>query len=244
MSKKAVVVTGCSGGIGTSLVKTFQESNFDVIGLDIVEFDNEIDHFINTNLNKYCIDSNYRNEINEKIFAFTTDIEVLVNNAAVQILSSFIKLSIDDWNKSLNVNLSAPMLLSQSLSFCLEKNKGCIINIASIHGKLTKPKFVSYATSKSALIGLTKAMAVDLEGRIRVNSISPAAIYTKMLLDGFNNDETKVQLLNSIHPSKKIGRPEEVANLALMLASKKLSFLNGSNIELDGAISSVLKDLQ
>ena len=86
-------------------------------------------------------------------------------------------------------------------------------------------------------------MSVDLQGKVRVNSISPAAIDTPMLHDGFNNDEKKIEELNSIHPLQRIGRPKEVAKLALLLAEDDLGFINGANIQIDGGISNVLKDL-
>ena len=86
-------------------------------------------------------------------------------------------------------------------------------------------------------------MAVDLEGRVRVNAVSPAAIETKMLLDGFDNNEEKVKELEALHPVQRIGYPEDVAKLVLFLASENNGFIHGANISLDGGISSVLKDL-
>ena len=86
-------------------------------------------------------------------------------------------------------------------------------------------------------------MSVDLQGLVRVNSISPAAIDTQMLRDGFNNDENMVQKLNELHPIQRIGKPAEVSKLALLLAEDELGFINGANICIDGGISNVLKDL-
>ena len=108
---------------------------------------------------------------------------------------------------------------------------------------ITKKKFISYATSKSALVGLTKSMSVDLQGKVRVNSISPAAIDTPMLHEGFNNNEQNIKKLNSLHPSQRIGKPNEIAKLARFLAERDLGFLNGANLNIDGGISNVLKDL-
>jgi gluconate 5-dehydrogenase len=143
----------------------------------------------------------------------------------------------------MNVNFTAPLLLSQVFLGRLEKSKGSVINIASIHHQLTKKRFIAYATSKSALVGLTKALSVDLQGRVRVNAISPAAIDTQMLRDGFNNDEATVKMLRELHPSQRIGKPQEVSQLALLLAEDRLGFINGANLNIDGGISNVLKDL-
>jgi NAD(P)-dependent dehydrogenase (short-subunit alcohol dehydrogenase family) len=103
------------------------------------------------------------------------------------------EIKLEDWNQTMNVNLTGPLMLSQFFLAKLHKSGGSIINIASIHHQLTKKRFIAYATSKSALIGLTKAMSVDLQGWVRVNAISPAAIDTPMLRAGFDNDEHMVQ---------------------------------------------------
>ena len=170
-------------------------------------------------------------------------LDVLINNAAVQRLDRLENIKLEDWKESLDVNLTGPMMLSKLFLDRLEQSQGCIINIGSIHQQLTKPAFVTYATTKSALVGLTKALAVDLEGRVRVNAISPAAIETDMLRAGFNNDESAIEELRKIHPVQRIGYPADVAKLALFLASENNGFIHGANILLDGGISSVLKDL-
>jgi len=124
----------------------------------------------------------------------------------------------------------------------LEKEKGCIINIGSIHATQTKPRFVAYATSKAGLVGLTQALAIDLRDRVRINCISPAAVETEMLKAGFKDDEAGYKLLESYHPINRIGQPEEIAELCLFLSSDKCRFLTGTNIEVDGGISKRLYD--
>jgi NAD(P)-dependent dehydrogenase (short-subunit alcohol dehydrogenase family) len=244
MKKGTVVITGVSGGIGKSLADGFKDAGYYVIGLDAIESSNSnIDKFLLLDLDKYAVDLEYRNKMNTQILSYTSDIEVLINNAAVQLLDHIEDLKIEDWNKTLNVNLTSPLLLSQLLASQLEANNGNIINIASIHHQQTKAKFISYASSKSALVGLTRALAIDFNGRVRVNSISPAAIDTDMLRAGFENDEGKIKELNAIHPSGRIGKTDEVAQAALFIADIKSGFINGSNISLDGGISGVLKDL-
>ena len=243
-SKKSVVISGVSGGIGKSLAKNFHEAGYFVVGIDeVIVEDPFVDTFLEIDLDSYCIDQSYRNKMDNLLLPLMSSTSVLINNAAVQLLDHIEDLNLDDWQKSLNVNLTAAMLLSKLLDKTLSNNKGNIINIGSIHQDQTKASFISYATSKSALIGLTKALAVDFNGRVRVNAISPAAIDTDMLRAGFNHDESKIEALNAIHPSGRIGKTEEVAQLALFIASEKADFINGANIALDGGISSVLKDL-
>lgn len=245
MNKKTVVITGVLGGIGSQLAKTFKENDYEVVGLDLRnEPTPYCDKFFAFDLHQYCSNAAYKNEMEAVFDTEIPSLFLLINNAAVQILGSVEEVKLADWNQTLNVNLTGPLMLSQFFLSRLEKSFGSIINIASIHHQLTKKRFVAYASSKSALVGLTKAMSVDLQGRVRVNAISPAAIDTQMLRDGFDNDEAKVQLLNEIHPSQRIGKPQEVSQLALLLAEDKLGFINGANLNIDGGISNVLKDLE
>ncbi|WP_182922584.1 SDR family NAD(P)-dependent oxidoreductase [Pedobacter planticolens] len=242
---KTVLITGVLGGIGSQLAKTFKENKYKVIGLDIRTAPTpNCDQFYRFDLHQYCSDPVYKKEMEAIFEQEIPELFLLINNAAVQLLASVDELRLEDWNQTLNVNLTGPLMLSQFFLSRLEKSLGSIINIASIHHQLTKKRFVAYASSKSALVGLTKAMSVDLQGRVRVNAISPAAIDTQMLRDGFNNDEAKVQLLNELHPSQRIGKPQEVSQLALLLAEDKLGFINGANLNIDGGISNVLKDLE
>lgn len=242
--KRKVLITGVLGGIGSGLAKGFREKGYTVIGLDIKNQRSEYcDSFISFDLQKLCIDETYRKEMGKMFEARVPELDVLINNAAVQILGKIDELTLEDWNHTMQVNVTGPLLLSQMFLSRLEKSRGCIINITSIHHQLTKPRFIAYATSKSALVGLTKAMSVDLQGKVRVNCISPAAIDTPMLHAGFNDDLEMVQKLSDIHPLKRIGKPQEVSKLALLLAEDGLGFINGANIQIDGGISNVLKDL-
>jgi NAD(P)-dependent dehydrogenase (short-subunit alcohol dehydrogenase family) len=242
--KKSVLITGVLGGIGKELAIAFKEAGFYVYGLDIKQSDScDADTFIQFDLNRFADGGDYYKEWKDFFLRKINSLNVLINNAAVQRLGNVRTLELDDWKETLNVNLTGPLLLTQLFLPLLEKEAGSVINIGSIHQQLTKPNFVCYATSKSALIGLTKAMAVDLQGKVRVNAISPAAIETDMLRAGFNNDESALDELRKIHPVQRIGYPKDVAKMALFLASENSGFIHGANLSLDGGISSVLKDL-
>jgi NAD(P)-dependent dehydrogenase (short-subunit alcohol dehydrogenase family) len=245
MMQKTVLITGVLGGIGSGLAAAFLESGYRVIGLDIRETSPEdCDLFLHFDLNRYCEEAAYRSTMNQQFETHIPELDVLINNAAVQLLDSVDEMLLEDWNQTMNVNLTGPMLLSKYFLPKLEKTRGCIINIASIHQEQTKKRFVAYATSKSALVGLTKAMSVDLQGRVRVNAISPAAIDTPMLHEGFGHDSDLVRQLHELHPLQRIGKPAEVSKLALLLAEDGLGFINGANIQIDGGISNVLHDLK
>ena len=244
MSKKSVFITGVLGGIGSVLAKSFVEAGYFVYGSDVKASKNHnCHHFFHFDLNLFVKEADYRNEWKSNFQSTISFLDILINNAAVQLLDSLDDLKLTEWQETLNVNLTGPLLLSQCFLPLLEINNGTIINIGSIHQQLTKPRFISYATSKSALIGLTKALAVDLQGRVRVNAISPAAIETPMLLEGFQGDHNALSELKKIHPVRRIGYPKDIAKLALFLASENTGFIHGANFHLDGGIGAVLKDL-
>jgi len=245
---KTILITGALGGIGNILCKTFTKEGWEVIGMDVRVENGQAPfckYAFNTDLHQFVQEEVYRAEQLKKITAVLPNgLDALINNAAVQRLNHFDDIPLSEWQETFNVNLTGPMLLSQGLLNLLEQKQGSIINISSIHQQLTKRRFVAYATSKSALVGLTKAMAVDLQGRIRVNCISPAAVETDMLKAGFDNNEEALSELKRLHPSQSIGAPEEVAKCALFLTSEEVKFLNGANLQLDGGISSVLNDIR
>lgn len=244
MKNIAAVITGASGGIGQALCRAFKEAGYWIIGLDILPAAEYCDVFISANLDRYCESSDYREaidrEIKKNIGAYK--LLLLINNAAVQILKPTEEITLKDWSTTLNVNLAAPFLLSQSLLPQLEAARGSIINMASIHATLTKPGFVCYATSKAALVGLTRSLAVDLGPRVRVNAICPAAVATPMLSAGFKGKEKEFAELSRMHPIGRIATPDEVAQAALFLASAQASFVTGMSFNIDGGIGTRLHD--
>lgn len=244
--KPAALVSGAAGGIGQALVQAFARQGFDVIGLGQVS---QPAHFagrqyLQVDLQRLVKDEVFKAQALERIRQHLPGggLNVLVNNAAVQVLGGVESLSLADWHSTLNVNLLAPFVLTQGLLPELEAAKGSVINISSIHARLTKPNFVAYATSKAALSGMTRAMAVDLGGRVRVNAIEPAAIATDMLKAGFEGQPDAYAQLERCHPQGRIGTPEEVAALALSIAQGDLRFLHGACVGLDGGIGGRLHD--
>lgn len=243
--QKTVLITGASGGIGEALCCSFRREGYYVLGLDVLPSNCDVDSFIQSDLERLCRDEGYCVSIIEEVISNLGNnlkLDVLVNNAAIQVIKPIEQISSTDWIQSLNVNLVAPFLLSQKLFAFLERSGGSIVNIASIHARLTKPNFVCYATSKSALVGLTKSMAVEMGSKVRVNAICPAAVATPMLMAGFDGREDDYLLLSSMHPVSRIGQPSEIAEAALFLASDKARFINGACLELDGGIGSRLHD--
>lgn len=240
------IITGATGGIGRALCAAFAEAGYDVIAVDVraPEPPDGANACLELDLDRYCSSQEYRNMANARLRDAVNNgnLAALVNNAAVQIVKPVEKLTTEDWTSTLNVNVLAPFLLTQALLGELEAGAGAVVNIASIHASLTKPGFSAYATSKAALVGLTRSMAVELGGRVRVNAICPAAIDTDMLRAGFAGKEREFSLLEKAHPAGSIGAPDDVAKLAVFLASSGSAFLTGGVYPIDGAVGSRLHD--
>jgi len=241
---KTVLITGASGGIGKAMSALFFNEGFNVIATDKRNDEKlKCATFVQCDLKKIVRDNDYRNKmVNEFKSYFKDGLFTLINNAAEQILGAVEELTVQNWRDTLDVNLLAPFILSQSFIKELESSKGSIINISSIHQVLTKPGFTAYATSKAALSGLVRAMAVDLGGRVRVNAIAPAATSTPMLLAGFEGKEALFEQLSNMHPLGRISTPEEVAKVALFLSSGNAGSITGAVINVDCGISGRLHD--
>jgi NAD(P)-dependent dehydrogenase (short-subunit alcohol dehydrogenase family) len=238
------VITGAAGGIGTALCRVFRSAGYRTIGVDRGAARPDCDAFIEIDLERLCADPSYRDDATRRLTVAVggARLDVLVNNAAVQILGSSEELTAADWQRTLSVNVLAPFLLTQALLARLEAAHGSVVNVSSIHASATKPGFVAYATSKAALVGLTRSMAVDLGARIRVNAVCPAAVATPMLLEGFKGNRAALDELAGMHPAGRIGTPEEVAHAALFLASQEAGFISGAVLGVDGGIGGRLHD--
>ena len=168
---------------------------------------------------------------------------MLINNAAEQILKSVAEIQWLDWENSLAVNTVAPFFLVQGLIKELIEARGHVINISSIHAKLTKTKFTCYGASKAALEAVTRSLALELSPLgISVNAVAPAAISTKMLKASFKDKPEKLRELESYHPSRGIGAPAQVALFVKTITDQQGGFLTGTVLEFNGGIACRLHD--
>lgn len=245
-TRRWAVITGAAGGIGQALVQEFHASGYSVVATDklIRPANLNCDHYLQADLALVASHAEYDNRALSELKAVLgpDGLHALINNAAIQLLGGAETLTREDWQQTLNVNLLAPFFLSQALLPELKSVQGCIVNISSIHARLTKKNFVAYATSKAALSGLTRSLAVDLCGRVRVNGIEAAAIDTPMLRAGFSGNSEGLRQLECFHPSGRIGTTLELAQLARCIADPTSQFLNGAIIPLDGGIGALLHD--
>ena len=241
---KSVFISGANGGIGSALCRKYTAEGYFVIATDVHEqpAHDACNEYYAIALDRYASDEAYRTKIEEQMKHLAP--EVVINNAAIQLIGPFEKFELDQWNASMDVNLTSAFLLIKNFYVALKEHKGQVINIASIHSRLTKPGFFAYATSKAALVGLTNALAVEFKGDITVNAVSPAAIATDMLKAGFDNDEGKVAELAQLHPSQELGNPDDLASFIFGITAANNRFVNGANFEVDGGISGALLDLE
>lgn len=244
MTNRAAIVTGPERGIGQAIATELRANGWFVVGIGLGTGADSCDSYIQFDLLQ-CED-NHRfisgcvGPVREAIAH--RSLGALINNAALQLLGPTQTISLDDWQRSIAINLTAPFLLSQIFADDLSAAHGTIVNIGSVHAYATKPEFVTYATSKAALHGLTKALAVDLGGSVRVCAVAPAAIATDMLEAGFQERPDERAQLDAFHPAGRIGYPYEVAKVVGFLLQDEMQFLTGSILTLDGAILSRLHD--
>lgn len=238
------LVTGASGGIGRAIRKTLEQRGYEVLGLDLTEGPEAADRHFVLDLAALAADPASQEATLARIEKFTqSGLHLLVNNAAAQVVKSFERITIGDWNRTMAVNVTAPFLLIQRFLPALERVKGSVVNISSIHANLTKPGFAAYAASKGALTTLTRSLAVELGPRgVRVNAVLPAAIDTPMLREAFEGNEEGLAKLGEHHPIGRIGRPEEIAGVVAFVGSPEAGFLNGAAIEVNGGIGARLHD--
>jgi NAD(P)-dependent dehydrogenase (short-subunit alcohol dehydrogenase family) len=168
-------------------------------------------------------------------------VEVLVNNAGVAGRHDAIDLAVEDWALVMDINLRAAWLTAKHvLGGMRELNRGAIINIASIHARLSAVGISPYAASKAGLLGLTRSLALEnAKYGIRVNAVSPGYIRTRLVTEAFDaqgDAQTAEQDVASLQPNGRIGEPHEIAEVIAFLASPAASLITGADIAADGGL--------
>lgn len=168
-------------------------------------------------------------------------VDILVNNAGIQTFGDPVTTTEEIWDKTMNVNLKGHWLMSkQAIPEMLKRSKGAIVNVASVQGLASQKNVVAYATSKHAMIGLTRSMAVDLAAKhIRVNCVCPGAVDTPMIRSTIELDHDPKKLrniLDKMHPLGRMAQPSEIGEVIAFLASDRASFMTGSIVTVDGGL--------
>lgn len=237
-----VLVTGASSGIGAAISIAFAENGWDVMaaGRDEGRLEEvaDVSERIVTWAGELAESEDCDELIAETIEEFG-EIDCLVNNAGILVRGNVGDTSDDDWRRTMSVNLDVPFFLSRAALPYLLKSEGSIVNIASDWGLRGGERAAAYCASKGGLVLLTKAMAKDhARDGMRVNAICPGDVDTPMLTaealaEGMEIEEYMEEASESV-PSGRVAEPEEVASLALFLASSAATHINGTTVVIDG----------
>ena len=236
---KKALITGASGGIGKEIAKVLIEHNAEVC---ISGRNHEELNALKKSLGKKChvvtCDLSKKDEIIElvkKADEFMGYIDILVNNAGITKDNIFLRMSENEWEDVLNVNLNSTFNILKLITKGMVKRKyGRIINISSVVGVTGGAGQVNYSASKAGLIGLTKSLSQEIATRnITVNCIAPGFIETPMTekLD----DKRKDAILNSI-PMNRIGKPKDLSSAIVFLASQESSYMTGQTLHINGGL--------
>ncbi len=239
LKEKKVLITGATGGIGSAMAKRMAKQGADLV-LSGTKKDSleTLSNEIGDNCYSFAADLAKKEEIkNLVIWAIEKmgGIDILVNNAGITRDNLSIRMSDEDWDDVINVNLTASFLLSRDcLKVMLKKRWGRIINITSVVGVMGNAGQSNYAASKAGMIGMTKSIASEVASRgITVNCISPGYVVTAMT-DKIS-DAAKENILQNT-PVGRFGKAEEIADWAIYLASNEADYITGQNININGGL--------
>ncbi len=166
-------------------------------------------------------------------------IDILVNNAGINMKKDFVEVTDEDFQSVLNTNVTAVFVMSREVvKHMLQRESGCIINISSMAAQYGLPKVIAYSASKTAIDGMTRAMAVELSPKgIRVNAIAPGFIYSAMTEKALNSDPERKAKVFGRTPMGYMGQPEDIGNAAVYLASEAAKYVTGVILPVDGGNS-------
>jgi NAD(P)-dependent dehydrogenase (short-subunit alcohol dehydrogenase family) len=250
LAGRVALISGGAQGIGRGIATLFQREGACVLILDCDERNgNETAADLsgqNPHLPVKYLPADLREprEIQtavDTIRQFHGRVDVLVNNAGIELHKSLEKLTVADWDLVLNVNLRGAFLLTQAVVPLFAESGGAIVNISSIHATHAFPDSIPYACSKAAMVALTRNLALELASRhIRVNCICPGYIDTRLWDEYLRNSANPTALAEhttALHPAGRRGMPADVSEAALFLASDSSAFITGTDLIVDGGLT-------
>ena len=240
MSEKVAVVTGGTTGIGKEIALTLAQDGFDVV-VNYIQRDEAVKEEIEA-MGRKCmlVEGNVTSmedmeKMTQTIMSEFGRIDVLVNNAGITRDTLLLRMSEEDFDSVLNVNMKGAFCTMKHIVPVMMKQKsGRIINISSVVGMVGNAGQINYSASKAALLGMTKSLAKEVASRgILVNAVAPGFIATRMT-DKLT-DAQKENILTQI-PLKKMGAPKDIANAVAFLASDRASYITGHTLVVDGGM--------
>ena len=239
---KVIIVTGGASGIGKAVADSFVREDGMVIVIDIKIKNRRSGFFIGADL----ADTKECERATAESFKQFGRINILVNNAGIQPPESYqtvAELNEHNWDRILDVNLKSYAFMAKYTIPHLVSSRGAIVNIASVQGMQSMPRVAAYGASKAGVLSLTRTLALELAGSVRVNSVSPGTVRTPMIEAAASMEsedlESAISSWGKRHPLGRVGQPREIAQAVLFLASEDASFITGANLVVDGGLMAV-----
>ena len=239
LKDKNIIVTGASGGIGNSIIKKLSETGANILasGTRIEKLEELKKTFKDIKILKFDISQS--DKIEEFIENATKDLggslDCIINNAGITQDNLAIRMSLEEWQKVININLTSTFLISKFAIKKMLKNKSWkIVNITSVVGHTGNLGQANYTASKAGIVAMSKSLAIEYAKKnININCISPGFIKTAMT---DKIDEKFKDIIISKIPSARLGDPDDIANAVLFLSSDKSSYINGETLHVNGGM--------
>ena len=239
LKNKNIIVTGASGGIGNSIVEKLNENGANVLatGTRIEKLEELKEKFKNIKILKFDVSEHEKIEgfINSATEELGGSLDCIVNNAGITKDNLTIRMSLEEWTKVIDINLTATFLMSKySIKKMLRNKSGKIINITSVVGHTGNVGQANYTASKAGIVAMSKSLAIEYAKKnININCISPGFISTAMT-DQIDK-KFKEAIIAKI-PSNRLGKPEDIANAVIFLSSNKSDYINGETLHVNGGM--------
>ena len=239
LKNKNIIVTGATGGIGSSIIKKLNENGANLLasGTKIEKLEEIRKKFRNVKTFKFDISQHEKIEtfIEDASNEFGGNLDCIINNAGITLDNLAIRMSLEEWKKVLEINLTSTFLMCKFAIKKMIKNKrGKIINITSVVGHTGNLGQSNYTASKAGILAMSKSLAIEYARKnININCISPGFIKTEMTE---KIDEKYKDIIISKIPSARLGDPEDIANAVLFLASNYSDYINGETLHVNGGM--------
>ena len=239
INKKNIIVTGATGGIGNSIIEKLHEQGAKILatGTNEEKLEKLKEKFNSIEILRFDISNHEMIEdfVNKATDVLGGNLDCLINNAGITRDNLTIRMTIDEWSKVIDLNLTSTFLMSKFAIKKMLKNKsGKIINITSVVGHTGNIGQANYTASKAGIVAMSKSLAIEYAKKnINVNCISPGFINTAMT---DQIDEKFKEIIITKIPANRLGQPKDIANAVVFLASSSSDYINGETIHVNGGL--------